>query len=88
MMLRCIQPSASITVDPGHPVTSLWLVPLLLGAAAVLIGAGMALAAGQGLLTAVRHPPGGASIAAYLAIGVLAAATMRAGLDLRAATSS
>jgi hypothetical protein len=179
LMLRSIQPSATITADPDRPVTSLWLAPLLLGvavavpirpllhwvalrqlagdvvriltapaaalvtlfllahsglvaerptgparplllacywgtlaftalrgcalagrlsraiaapsvprlrAAAMLIGTAMALAAGQGLLNAAHSTPDGASIAAFLTMTVLAAATIHAGLDLRAAT--
>jgi hypothetical protein len=33
LLLRAIGPSGTITSDLGHPVTSLWLVLLLLGAA-------------------------------------------------------
>jgi hypothetical protein len=50
----------------------------------VLIGAGMALAAGQGMLSA----PDGASIVAFLTMAALAAATIRVGLDLCAVADS
>src|SRR5207302_2930234 len=31
LLLRAGQPSAAITADAGHPATSLWLAPVLLG---------------------------------------------------------
>lgn len=33
LLLRTVSPSATLTADPGHPTTSLWLAPLLLGTA-------------------------------------------------------
>lgn len=175
LVLRFIQPSTTITADPGRPVTSLWLVPLLAGVAiavpvrpllsaavgrlagdavrilaapaaaivallllahsglvpehptgparlllltyywgtlaftalracvlatrvirsvpvpstrrlrvsALLIGTGMGLGASQGLLSIVRGGMGAGSIAALLAMAILAVATIRAGHDLR-----
>ncbi len=53
-----------------------------LSAALLLIGAGLALAAGQSLLTA---PPHTDRLAVALALGLLSAATISAGRDLRAA---
>jgi hypothetical protein len=53
--------------------------------ATLLIGTGMALAAGQGLLAMLHRTPDGGSIAAFLSVAVLAAATIRAGIDLRRA---
>jgi hypothetical protein len=58
-----------------------------LRAAALLIGSGVALAAAQGLLVVVRGRLEGGSIAAFLAMALLATATIRAGLDLRPAAS-
>jgi hypothetical protein len=31
LLLRAIEPSITLTADLGHPITSLWLVPILLG---------------------------------------------------------
>ena len=31
LLLRATEPSALLTADPRHPITSLWLVPILLG---------------------------------------------------------
>ncbi|MFC4050027.1 hypothetical protein ACFOY4_10060 [Actinomadura syzygii] len=31
LLLRATQPSTTLTADPGHPATSLWLLPILLG---------------------------------------------------------
>lgn len=174
LVLRATQPSAALTADPGHPVTSSWLVPIMLGvclaaplpaprwraitslmtvavrtlatpgaalsamvlvansgvvehptgvvravligcywavlaftalrlcslvarvapaaappttrrlrAALVLIGTGLALATGQSLLAIVRTAPGTGSVAVTLTLGLLAAATIRVGHDLR-----
>ncbi|MDL4816603.1 hypothetical protein [Actinomadura opuntiae] len=33
LLLRAVEPSRTLTADTGHPATSLWLVPILLGAA-------------------------------------------------------
>ncbi|TDD69232.1 hypothetical protein E1293_36085 [Actinomadura darangshiensis] len=174
LLLRATQPSAALTADPGHPLTSSWLVPVLLGiglatplpvlrwralarlvtvavrtlaapaaalsamvlaansgvveqptgfvkaaligcywavlaftalrlcslvarvaaaaampttgrlrAALLLIGTGLALAAGQSLFAIVGTAPGGGSVTVMLVLGLLAAATIRAGHDLR-----
>jgi hypothetical protein len=56
-----------------------------LRAIAMLIGAGVALSAGQGLLAMLCGAPDGGSIAAFLTVAVLGAGTIRTGLDLRRA---
>jgi hypothetical protein len=33
LLLRAVEPSSTLTADPAHPATSLWLAPVLLGAA-------------------------------------------------------
>ncbi|MEV7977370.1 hypothetical protein [Streptomyces sp. NPDC086519] len=54
-----------------------------LSAALLHIGAGLALAAGQNLLAAVRTAPLAGSLAETVALGLLAAAAIGAGRDLR-----
>ncbi|WP_433466470.1 hypothetical protein [Spirillospora sp. CA-128828] len=172
LLLRATEPSDTLTADLGHPITSLWLAPILLGiglasplprwhafrrlatvtirtlaaptaavltmllaansgliehptgftnaalliyywatlaftalqlctlvaratpattlpptrrlcAALLLIGTGLALATGQSLLTITRTAPHAGPIAVTLTLGLLAAATIRAGHDLR-----
>jgi hypothetical protein len=56
-----------------------------LSAALLLIGTGLALATGQSLLTIARTPPQTSSLAVTLALGLLSAATINAGRDLREA---
>ena len=52
-------------------------------AALLLFGTGLALAAGQSLLAIVRTAPHAGSFTVTLALGLLAAATISAGHDLR-----
>jgi hypothetical protein len=58
-----------------------------LSAALLLIGTGLALAAGQSLLTVARTPAHTGTLAVALALGLLSAATISAGRDLREARS-
>jgi len=178
LLVRATEPSAILTADVRHPVTSLWLAPILLGiglstplpslrlatlrrlitlvirtltvpalavlamyltarsgliehpsrtahaaliayywatlgftalrlctliarvartaampstrrlcAALLLIGAGLALAAGQSLLALVQAAPHAGSVAVTLTLAILAAATISAGHDLGATKS-
>ncbi|MCW2859505.1 MAG: hypothetical protein JWP48_1213 [Actinoallomurus sp.] len=178
LLLRATEPSAALTADVGHPATSLWLAPIVVGialaaprpplrwdalrhlttvafrtltapavavvamfvtgrsgliehptglahaalivyywatlgltaiclctliarvartvttpstrrlcAALLLLGTGLALAATQSLLAIVWTPAGTGSLTVTLALGLLAAATISAGQDLRRASA-
>lgn len=58
-----------------------------LRAALLLIGSGLALATCQSLLAVVRTTPDAGSITVTLALGIVAAATIRAGHDLHTTTA-
>ncbi len=58
-----------------------------ISAALLLIGTGLALATGQSLLTIARTPPHTSSLTVTLALGLLSAAMISAGRDLREARS-